>query len=250
MNREVSKPHSQSAASIFRVQQSSLQLGYRQNARNMVTQTHSRGRKIQVWYRPTWKIKKQVWEEWVRKNGCVTGSTFNSETTALVYYSWVYNMLISLFLYYIYFSRTTVKYISLPSSYFIMPSMPSAFYSSGSILTRLQLGGGKRFVLQACRWALRPTHPPIQQKPGACFPQKNSQVIKILTHLPLNAEIVNVWNYMSTLPCFHGKALVKNSDNHTLYLPLPFTQFIILGHTAQCSFNLLKPTGNFMYHKV
>jgi len=55
---------------------------------------------------------------------------------------------------------------------------------------------------------------------------------------------------MSTLPCFHGKALVKNSENHTLYLPPPFTQFIILGHTAQCSFNLLKPTGNFTYHKV
>jgi len=169
-------------------------------------QTHSRGRKIKVRYRPIWKIQKKVWEEWVRKNGCVTGSTFNSKTTALVYYSWVYSMLIFLFSYYIYYYRT-VKQLSLPTSYFIMLSMSSAFYSLGSILTRLQLVYGKRFFLQACRWALRPTHPPIQQKPAACCPQKSSQVIKMLTHLPLNAEIENVWSYMSTLPCSHDKAL-------------------------------------------
>ena len=63
LNSEVNKPHSQSAASIFRVQQNSLQLGYRQIAMNMVTQTHSRGRKMQAWYRPMWKIKNKVWEE-------------------------------------------------------------------------------------------------------------------------------------------------------------------------------------------
>jgi hypothetical protein len=96
---------------------------------------------------------------------------------------------------------------------------------------------GRDFFLQACRWALRPTHPPIQDKPGACFPQKSSQVIRCshTSHLMQRLRVCGV-----ICPLFHAfmvRHLIKNSDNHTLYLPLPFTQFIILGHTTQYSFN-------------
>ena len=203
VSNEVSKPHSQSAASIFRVQQSSLQLGYRQIARNMVMQTHSRGRKIQVWYRLTWK-----------KRGKCEKNESERMAVSLEAHSILRQQLLCIIL-----GFTICLFPFFHTTYIFLEQLWNRFHFLHHILLGLpspllsivwgvhwlgySCAVGRDFFLQTWRWALRPTQPPIQQKPGAHFPQKSSQVIKILTHLPLNAEIENV----STLPCFHGKAL-------------------------------------------